>query len=360
MPKAAILFELDQPLQVHEIAFAPLGPGQVRVRVAAAGVCHTDLSMANGTIRQRMPAVLGHEGSGTVAEVGPGVRSVVPGDDVVFNWAPGCGECWYCRQGEAYICERAGDDAGVPYATLVDDGTEIHQSLGVGAFAQETVVDERAIVPLPDSVPLESAAILGCAVLTGVGAVVNTAGVRAGDAVAVFGLGGVGLAAVQGARLVGASPIIAVDASPEKAKLAARSGATEFLVASDQVARQIRALTEGRGVDHAFECVGSATVMRQAWSSTRRGGHATIVGMGRREDTFTLNALEVPHFARTLAGSMYGSCTPERDIPRFAKLAAQGSIAIDELLSARIGLDGIPAAFKRLERGEGARSLIIP
>jgi S-(hydroxymethyl)glutathione dehydrogenase/alcohol dehydrogenase len=360
MPKAAILFEVGRPPEVREIVLPELRRDQVKVRIAAAGVCHSDLSMVNGTIAQRVPAILGHEGSGTVTEVGDGVRKVAPGDRVVFNWSPGCGECWYCLNDESHICERAGDASQLPYATLPGEGSELYQALGVGAFAEEAVVSERAVVPLPDAVSLESAAVLGCAVLTGVGAVVNTAGTEPGESVAVFGLGGVGLCAVQGARLAGASPIIAIDASPDKAELALSLGATDFLVASDQVVGEIRALTEGRGVDHAFECVGRAAVMRQAWSSARRGGHATIVGIGSREDTLSLNALELPYLARTLTGSFYGSSNPDRDVPRFARLAADGRISLDALVSRRIGLDGIPAALERLERGEGARSLIVP
>ncbi len=360
MPKAAILFEVGRPPEVREIVLPKLRPGQVRVRIAGAGVCHSDLSMMNGTIAQPVPAVLGHEGSGTVTEVGEGVRKVAPGDRVVFNWSPGCGECWYCLNDEAHICERAGENSQLPYATLRGEGTQLCQALGVGAFAEESIVSDRAVVALPDSVSIEHAAILGCAVLTGVGAVLHTAAARPGESVAVFGLGGVGLCAVQGARLVGACPIIAVDASPDKEQLALSLGATDFLVASDQVAREIRNLTEGRGVDHAFECVGRAAVMRQVWSATRRGGHATIVGIGSREDTLSFNALELPYFARTLTGSFYGSSNPDRDIPRFARLAAQGRISLDQLVSTRIGLDGIPAALERLEHGEGARSLVIP
>lgn len=360
MPRAAVLFEVGRPPEVREIVLPALRRDQVRVRIAGAGVCHSDLSMVNGTIAQRLPAVLGHEGSGTVTEVGDGVRRVAPGDQVVFNWSPGCGRCWYCLHDEVHLCERAGDASLQPYATLSGEDTELFPALGVGAFAEESIVTERALVPLPESVSLESAAILGCAVLTGVGAVVNTAGTEPGESVAVFGLGGVGLCAIQGARLVGACPIIAVDAAPEKEQLALSLGATHFLNASEQVVREIRELTEGRGVDHAFECVGRAAVMRQAWSATRRGGSATIVGIGSREDALQLNALELPYLARTLTGSFYGSSNPDRDIPRFARLAAEGRISVDQLVSRRIGLDDVPVALERLERGEGARSLIVP
>src|SRR3954469_19847469 len=253
MVRAAVLPETGSPLRVVDIELPEPGPGQVRVRVAATGVCPSDLSLARGTLRQPVPAVLGHESAGTVVSVGERVTSAAPGDRVVLCWAPPCGQCWFCGQGEPWLCEHSSDAAAAPYATF--EGQDLYPGLSTAGFAEETVVSERAVIPVPDGVPLEQAALVGCAVMTGVGAVLNTAKVRAGQSVLVVGLGGVGLSVVQGARLAQAGTIIAVDRAGDKLSLAARLGADEVLEASPELAKSVRALTEGRGVDHAFECV---------------------------------------------------------------------------------------------------------
>lgn len=220
MVRAAVLSAVNAPLRVTEINLPEPGPGQVRIRPAAVGVCHSDLSLSNGTLRQSAPAVLGHEGAGTVTAVGHGVTTVAPGDQVVLNWAPSCGDCHFCGLAEPWLCARSGHAADAPYATLAADATDLYPGLGTAAFAEETVVPARAALPLPDGVPLADAALLGCAVLTGWGAVHHNARVRAGESVAVFGVGGVGLATLQAARIAGAGPIVAVDVSPEKEELA--------------------------------------------------------------------------------------------------------------------------------------------
>jgi S-(hydroxymethyl)glutathione dehydrogenase/alcohol dehydrogenase len=361
MVRAAVLREIGTPLRVEDVVLPPTGPGQVRVRLAAAGVCHSDLSLARGTLRQPVPAVLGHEGAGVVEEVGEGVGAgvgaVSPGDHVLLLWTPPCRECWYCRQGEPWLCERAGDAAGRTYATA-SDGAELYPGLGVAAFAEETVVDARAVVRLPEDVSLVTAALLGCAVITGVGAVCRAADVQPGETVAVFGLGGVGLSAVQGARIAGAAQIIAVDPSGAKEERVRALGATAFLTTGQDLTARIRELTEGRGVDHAIECVGRSDAIRSAWASTRRGGRTTVVGIGSREDVLHLNALELTFFGRSLAGCLYGSADPAVEVPLLLEHAAAGRLDLPALVSDQIGLDDIESAFDRMGMGLGARSVI--
>jgi S-(hydroxymethyl)glutathione dehydrogenase/alcohol dehydrogenase len=356
--RAAVLRDTGTPLRVEEIALPHPGQGQVRVRMVATGVCHSDLSLARGTLAQVVPAVLGHEGAGRVVAVGEDVTGLSVGDGVVLNWAPPCRECWWCLHGEPYLCPRAGDAASISYAQL-SDGTPLFPCLGVAAFASETVVAESACIPIPHDIDLTQAALLGCAVLTGVGAVVHAAAVQPGQSVAVIGLGGVGLSAVQGARIAGAFPIIAVDGSPEKADLARRVGATDVLEPGPDLGKRIRALTEGRGVDHAIECVGRAETMRTAWSVTRRGGQATIVGLGAKTDTLSFNAVEIAHFARNLRGCLYGNADPAADIPVLLDHVRAGRLDLASLITRTITLDDVEAAFAEMTIGHGARSLIV-
>jgi Zn-dependent alcohol dehydrogenase len=357
--RAAVLPAPGADLTVADIALPGPAPGQVRIRIAAAGVCHSDLSLATGALRQPTPAVLGHEAAGTVLAAGEGVTGLTPGQPVVINWAPPCRACWFCEHGQPYLCEHAQDTAASPYATL-EDGTPVYPGLGTGAFAEETVVPASAAIPLPDGFPPEEAALLGCAVLTGVGAVRRHAQVPAGASAVVLGLGGVGLCAVQGLRLAGAAPIIAVDVAAGKEPLARRLGATEFLPADDQLARQVRRSTGGRGADFAFDCVGSAATIRQAWSLTRRGGHATVIGIGPKDATVTFNALELFHFARTLSGCVYGDTDPERDIPPLLDDVRAGRLDLAGLVSDQVGLDGIPAAFDAMRQGRVGRTVVRP
>ncbi|MEX2291213.1 MAG: Zn-dependent alcohol dehydrogenase [Mycobacteriales bacterium] len=358
MVRAAVLSAPGERLRVAEIALPEPGPGQVRVKIAATGVCHSDLSFARGTLRQAMPVVLGHESAGTVVSVGDGVTSASPGDRVVLCWAPPDGTCWFCRQGEPWLCETSSNAASSPYATL--DGVDVFPGLSTGGFAEETVVSARAVLPVPDDVPLEHAALVGCAVMTGVGAVLNTARVRAGQSVLVVGLGGVGLSVVQGARLAGAGRLIVVDRSPDKLALAKSMGATDALEAGGELARQVRGLTDGRGADHAFDCVGLAETIRSSWSATRRGGMTTIVGIGGKEQQVTFTALELFHFARTIQGCVYGSTDPLTDLPTILDHAAQGRLDLGALISGTVGLDGIDGAFAQMAAGRGARTLVLP
>ncbi|WEB43412.1 Zn-dependent alcohol dehydrogenase [Streptomyces yunnanensis] len=365
MVRAAVLPAVNAPLRVTEIELPEPGPGQVRIRLAAAGVCHSDLSLSNGTLRQPAPAVLGHEGAGTVSAVGPDVIGVAVGDRVVLNWAPSCGDCHFCGLAEPWLCAHAGRAAGAPYATLGADGSALYPGLGTAAFAEETVVPAHAALPLPDGIPLADAALLGCAVLTGWGAVHHSARVRAGESVLVVGVGGVGLATLQAARIAGAGPIVAVDVSPAKEELARAAGATDFLVADGPAffekegAKRIRALTGGVGADVAVECVGRAETIRAAWSATRRGGRTTVVGIGGKDQQVAFSALELFYFGRTLSGCVYGNSDPARDLPVIAEHVRSGALDLSALVTDRIGLDGIPAAFEAMLAGKGGRALVV-
>ncbi|WNZ12771.1 Zn-dependent alcohol dehydrogenase [Streptomyces sp. 11x1] len=356
--RAAVLPAVGAPLEITEIELPDPGPGQVRVRLAAAGVCHSDLSLSDGTMRVPVPAVLGHEGAGTVLAVGDGVTHVSPGDGVVLNWAPSCGSCHACSLGEVWLCANALLGAGNVHARRASDGADLHPGLNVAAFAEETVVAAGCVLPAPDGVPLTDAALLGCAVLTGYGAVHHSARVREGETVAVFGVGGVGLAALQAARIAGASRIVAVDVSPAKEGLARAAGATEYVVASENTAREIRALTDKQGVDVAVECVGRAVTIRTAWESTRRGGRTTVVGIGGKDQQVTFNALEIFHWGRTLSGCVYGNSDPARDVPVLADHIHAGRLDLSALVTDRISLDDIPVAFDNMRAGKGGRALV--
>ncbi|MFJ9246359.1 Zn-dependent alcohol dehydrogenase [Streptomyces sp. NPDC101776] len=359
MVRAAVLPAVGAPLEIAEIDLPEPGPGQVRIRLAAAGVCHSDLSLTNGTMRVPVPAVLGHEGAGTVVAVGEGVTHISPGDSVVLNWAPSCGTCHACTLGEVWLCANALNGAADVYAHRTSDGADLHPGLNVAAFAEETVVSAACVLPLPDGIPLTDAALLSCAVLTGYGAVHHSARVREGETVAVFGVGGVGLSTLQAARIAGATTIVAVDVSPEKEELARAAGATEYVVASDTTAREIRALTGKQGVDVAVECVGRAVTIRTAWESTRRGGRTTVVGIGGKDQQVTFNALELFHWGRTLSGCVYGNSDPAKDLPVLAEHVRAGRLDLGALVTERIALEGIPAAFENMVAGKGGRALVV-
>jgi S-(hydroxymethyl)glutathione dehydrogenase/alcohol dehydrogenase len=356
MTRALLARGVDAPLRVEDVVLPVLGTTDVRVRVRAAGVCHSDLSMVNGTLAPTYPLVLGHEAAGVVVEAGAGTSRSV-GDHVVLDWAPPCRECWFCTHGEPWLCASSGRPSTPGGSTV--DGEPVHLTLGLGALAEEVVVPSAAVIPVPADLPFDAAALLGCAVLTGVGAVRRTAAVGAGQAVLVLGLGGVGLAAVIAARAAGAAPIVAADLSPAKEPLARAAGATDFLVSDDTLAKAVRGLTGGRGVDHAFECVGRSATIRAAWRATRRGGQVTVVGMGARDDLVELSALDIFSSARTLRSSVYGSSDPDRDVPELATSVVDGSLDLAPLITDRITLDESPAAFARMARGEGARSVVL-
>ena len=326
-----------EALRVEQIPDPVPGEGEVLVRVRAAGVCHSDLSMVNGTLSPSYPLILGHEAAGEV---------VGSGEHVVLNWAPPCRACWACRHGEPWLCSTT----GVPSTPRGD----WHVTLGLGALAELVAVPRKAIIPVPQELAYPTAALLGCAVLTGLGAVNRTAQVAPGESAVVIGLGGVGLSAVIGLRAAGADPIIAVDISQAKRDLALAAGATEYVLFDD--VKSIRGLTGGRGADHAFECVGHSQTIQAAWRLTRRGGKVTVVGMGAKDDMVSLGALDIFHSARTLRSSVYGSSDPDRDLPALAADVLAGKLDLAPLITATIALDGAPDAFANL--GSGARTVV--
>lgn len=345
-------------MEVVEAQLDPPGTGSVRVRLAASGVCHTDLSLREGSIPAILPAVLGHEGAGVVTELGDGVDDLAVGDHVVITWVAPCRRCRWCLAGQPELCEHGIDHAFAgPYGTAA--GEPIYCGLGTGTFAEETVVPAAAAIRIDPSFPLELAALAGCAVCTGVGAVVNAARVRPGETVVVVGCGGVGLAAIQGARMAGAAAVIAVDRVPAKLVMALGCGATDTVDASavDAVAA-VRRLTGG-GVDHAFEVVGLSSTIMASYEMARRGGTVTVVGAGSQDDLVSIPALSLMADAKRLQGTVYGSTDPARDIPRLLALASSGALDFSLLVSARIGLDDVDDAFRAMLAGEVARSLIV-
>ncbi len=356
MVRVALLREVGGPLEIVDAELAPPGAGEVRVRMAASGVCHSDLSVRDGSLPLGTPIVPGHEGSGVVAEVGPDVTRVVVGDHVVLSWVPQCGVCWFCRRGQPQHCTSSSSSrAATP---LRVDDQPVASMLGLGTFATETVVPVTAVVPIPRDVPLSLAALIGCAVLTGVGAATRTAAIRSGDTVAVVGCGGVGLNVIQGARLAGAGEVIAVDL-PGKLARARSFGASHVVDASlDDPVGRVRALTDGRGADVAFEVHGSQATVDQVVSMTRPGGEAVFIGMGGREVTFGRSVMGFVASGRTFKGCLYGSAHVHDDVPRLLEHHARGELLLDELISARICLDEVNDALDLLARGGAIRSVI--
>ena len=364
--RAAVLHRPGQPLAVEEVELDPPKAGEVLVRVAAAGVCHSDVRYADGELgADYWPVILGHEGAGVVEEVGEGVTHVAPGDHVAFCFVPACRACRYCRAGKPNLCEVVAEHGA--RGMLMDgtsrlrlgDGTTVKHGLRTACFAERTVVAAGGAVPLPRELPLWQAALLGCGVVTGMGAVRNAAGVRPGDSVAVIGCGGVGLQVVAAARLAGAEPIVAVDRVAEKLELAVAQGATHVVDASrdDDPVGTIHRLT-GDGADFAFEVIGRAETMRQAWAAIRPGGTAVVVGLAPEGVDASVPAIEFLS-DKTLRGTYYGSGDPAAELPGLAALALSGELDVAGVVTHLDTLDGIEAAFERLRRGEGARTILL-
>jgi alcohol dehydrogenase len=369
--KAAVLHETgrprpyaeSRPLLVEELELEMPGEGEVLVRIGAAGLCHSDLSVVNGDRPRPVPMALGHEAAGEVAEVGRGVTDLRPGDHVVMIFVPSCGHCLPCMEGRPALCEPGAQANGV--GSLLSgarrlrlEGREVHHHMGVSAFAQYAVCARQSLVKIDNELPLEEAALFGCAVLTGVGAVVNTARVRPGSSVAVVGLGGVGLNALLGARLAGAARIVAVDILDDKLALARQLGATDTFNAGDADAvAEIREATKG-GVDYAFEMAGSVKAMDLCYRVTRRGGTTVTAGLSHPDHRFEVQHVSLVAEERTVKGSYIGSCVPLRDVPRYIALYRQGLLPVDRLMSERLTLDQINEGFDRLAEGHTVRQII--
>lgn len=353
----------SRPLEIEEVELALPGPGEVLVRIAAAGLCHSDLSILNGDRPRRTPIVLGHEAAGVVEALGEGVTDLAPGDHVILVFVPSCGHCAPCAEGRPALCEPGG--AANVAGTLLGGarrlsyrGEPMDHFVGVSAFAEYATVSRRSLHKIDRELPLEIAAMFGCAVVTGVGAVVNTSQVRPGQTVAVVGLGGVGLAALMGALAAGAARVIAVDLAQDKLDFALALGATDSVNASDpDAAKRLRDMTEG-GVDHALEMVGSAKALEFAYKVTRRGGTTVTVGLPAAIQTLNTPVWHLVAEERTLKGSYLGSCVPRRDLGRFIALYRQGKLPVDRLLTGRLKLEEINEGFDRLQRGEAIRQIV--
>jgi alcohol dehydrogenase len=353
----------SRPLSLETVTLDPPGRDEVRVAVRAAGLCHSDLSVINGDRPRPLPMALGHEAAGVVEALGPGVTDLSVGDHVVMVFMPSCGHCAPCAGGRPALCEpgAAANGKGELLAggrRLHDAAGDLNHHLGCSAFAAHAVVSRRSLVKVDCDLPFEHAALFGCAVLTGVGAVVNTARVRAGQSVAVIGLGGVGLSSVLGALAAGASPVIAVDLSEDKLALARSLGAVQTVHAADPDAvEQVRSLTGG-GADFVFEMAGSASALEAGWRMTRRGGTTVTAGLPPPEAALAVNIVQLVAEERTLKGSYIGTCVPSRDIPRYVALFRQGRLPVDRLLSGTIALADINAAFDALADGRAVRTVV--
>jgi S-(hydroxymethyl)glutathione dehydrogenase/alcohol dehydrogenase len=362
--KAVVCREWNKPLVVEQIEVESPKRGEVMVQIKACGVCHSDLSATNGTIPMPPPTVLGHEAAGVIAELGEGVTDLRVGDHVVVSWIPMCGKCRYCVEGRPALC-----DAAAKATLTLPDGTSrlkdaagktLHHFAGCGVMAEYATLHRDSVIPIDSDVPLDKAALVGCAVMTGVGAAINTAKVRPGSTVAVFGAGGIGLNVIQGAALAGAQMIIAVDLADKKLEFAQRFGATHIVNPSsdgDAVAR-IAALTGG-GADYTFEAIGAPKVIEQAWNATRKGGTCVVVGVTKASDQITIGAFLLPFQEKVLTGSMYGSARPSVDFPRLLNLYKTNRLKLDELVTSTYGIDEINRAFDDMQKGVNARGVIL-
>lgn len=372
--KAAIMFEqgiprpyaTNKPLVVEEIELDPPGPGEILIEVAAAGLCHSDLSAIEGLRWRPLPVVIGHEGAGIVREVGEGVTGLKPGDHVVTVFAASCGECRYCVRGRPNICPSG--FGARSQGTLMSgakrmrrlDGSPINHGSGLSLFSQFAVVNRRSAVKIDPEIPLEDAAIFGCAVMTGAGAVFNTAGVRPGDHVAVVGLGGVGMNALFAAVAAGAERIVAVDTNPEKLGLARQWGATDTYLATDaDCAAQVRDATDG-GLDTVIETAGSVKALDLAYAITARGGSVFTAGLPDGKATYAFNPSQMVSDEKAIRGSYMGSCVAERDIPMMLALYKRGKLPVQRLRSGFVSLDQINEGFDRLAEGSVLRQILRP
>ena len=372
--KAAVLravgaprpYAQSKPLSIEDVVLAPPRSVELLVRIAGAGLCHSGLSMINGDRPRPVPIALGHEGSGEVIEVGSAIDDVRVGDHVVFQFSASCGRCPRCVEGRPQVCERAAAAkskgelmAGGSRITSVSGERIAHHS-GLSVMSEYVVVDRGSVVVIDKSVPLADAALFGCAVMTGVGAVINTARIRPGDTVAILGMGGVGLCGILGARLAGAGTIIAVDREPAKLEVAASLGATHMVCARDaDCVEQVRDLTGG-GVDFAFDQAGTTDSMKLAYGMVRYGGTAVVTGLPPAQAEFSINQSDLVSQEKSIRGSFQGSCVPVRDIPRFIRLYQEGRLPVNRLIDGHIGFDQVNAGFDKLQDVKAIRQILTP
>jgi alcohol dehydrogenase len=361
---AEVPYEKSRPLTIEDFDLDDPGRGEVMVKIGAAGLCHSDLSVIDGNRPRPTPMVLGHEAAGVVEKVGAGVDDLKVGDHVVMVFVPSCGHCPPCAEGRPALCEpgAAANGAGTLLSgerRLHRNGQDVHHHLGCSAFAEYATVSRRSLVKIDKELPLDEAALFGCAVLTGVGAVINTAKVSAGSSVAVIGLGGVGLSSLLGAIAVGARRVIAIDLSDDKLGLARQLGATDtFNASSPNAVDEIKAATGG-GVEFAFEMAGSVRAMDLAYRITRRGGTTVTAGLPPPNHTFALPQVNLVAEERTVKGSYIGTCVPTRDLPRYIELYRRGKLPVDRLMSGRMKLDEINLGFDRLHDGKAVRQVVV-
>lgn len=364
--QAAVFTSPQHPVEIMEVTLAGPRAGEVRVKIAAAGVCHSDLHVKRGEWDAPAPLVMGHEGSGVVTELGEGVTSLAVGDHVVLSWVPPCGECRYCKQGHEARCQKVATVVA-PLGVLFDgtsrlsvDGENIHHYLGVSSYAEEVVVPASGAIKVRDDAPLDVIAVVGCAVATGVGAVLNTAAVEPGSTVAVIGCGGVGLNVVQGAKLAGAERIVAIDVLPEKTQMALQFGATDRIDGSngDAVKQLFELIPDG--VDYAFDAIGRTITTEQAIQMLGLGGAAVIVGLPPTGAKASFEPLVLAEADQRILGSNYGSVRPAIDIPALVDKYMDGQLKLDPLISGRRPLSEAAQALEELESGAALRTLLIP
>ena len=357
-------YAASKPLRIEELELDPPQRGEVLVKIAAAGLCHSDLSVIDGNRPRPTPMVLGHEAAGVVEKLGEGVDDLALGDHVVMVFVPSCGHCVPCAEGRPALCEpgAVANNAGTLLSgarRLHRNGSDVHHHLGVSAFAEYATVSRRSMVKIDRELPLDEAALFGCAVLTGVGAVINTARVPAGASTAVVGLGGVGLSALLGAVAAGARRVVAVDLSDEKLGLARQLGATDtFNAGSAEAVNEIREATQG-GVEFAFEMAGSVRAMDLAYKITRRGGTTVTAGLPPPTHTFNISQVNLVAEERTVKGSYIGTCVPTRDLPRYIELYRRGKLPVDRLMSDHLKLEDINLGFDRLHEGKAVRQVVV-
>ena len=358
--RAALLEAPNTELKVvDDIDIAPPGPGQIRVRVVNCGVCHSDLHVVDGGLPGMMPTVLGHEAGGIIEEVGAGVLDLAVGDKVIMTLRPVCGRCYFCVRNQPSLCSGPGGMMAMGPPPLSRGGEPVYPGIGMGAFAEQVIVYQNAAVKVPDDTPLEIACVIGCAVQTGVGAVLNTAQVEAGATVLVQGLGGVGMSIVQGARIAGATRIIAVDPVAERRTAAERFGVTDAIdPTTTDVATACLELTGGIGVDYAFEAVGRGALVEGCIAATRPGGTTVMVGVPRMEDQLSIHAILFGLSEKKLLGCFLGSSNPHRDFPRLLELWRAGRLDLEGMITARRPLDEVADAFDDMKKGIGLRTVL--